>query len=82
MARPQPCNECPFKVDSEYGYDIDAHEAFHGGENTPACHKQVGLDHVFANAPMDPPAGTECRGYLAWLKDRPGFREPSLVHSP
>ena len=74
MAR-HPCVQCPFREESSYGYDNDAHAALADG-NAPSCHMQVGSDKIFAHAPMDPANGIECAGYIAWLNDVRGYRMP------
>jgi hypothetical protein len=73
----QPCAQCPFKLGSSYRYDADAMEALND-DNTPACHLQVGLDSIFAHAPLNPPTGSECAGYTAWLDGRSGFAAAAL----
>lgn len=70
------CAKCPFRASSPLCYDADAHEALENGE-TPACHARVGLQMIFAHAPMDPEPGTECGGYQKWLDSKSGFRTPA-----
>jgi hypothetical protein len=70
-----PCAQCPFKQDSEISYDEDAHACLEDGDE-PACHMQVGANAIFHHAPMSPPEGRECAGYIAWIEGKPGFDEP------
>ena len=74
-----PCSECPFRISSAFSYDEDAFLAFEDGQNAPSCHKKVGLNAIFLNAPLDPEPGTECHGYEAWLQKQPGFQTPTLT---
>lgn len=70
------CKHCPFRADSQMGYDEDAMECLDAGEE-PACHAVVGPDRVFAHAPLSRPRGTECKGHDLWVAGAPGYRMPA-----
>lgn len=69
------CANCPFRADSELGYDADAIEALNEGHD-PSCHAVVGLDAIFVDAPNHQ---TRCLGFVKWLNRTPGFRKPKFV---
>ena len=75
------CAQCPFREDSQFAYDSDAHEVLSEG-NAPSCHVVVGFDSIFAHAPLDPPNSEACKGYRAWMAGAPGFREPATQAQP
>ena len=73
------CANCPFRVNSPYGYDADALECLDEGYE-PSCHNHAGFDGIFH---VDWPTGVQaCHGHAAWQNDEPGFQRPVLTNQP
>jgi len=68
----KPCNACPFRIGSSFGYDDDALFALGGSD--PSCHQIVGSDQIFAKPAT---AQTRCVGYDRWEAGVEGFGFPT-----